>query len=109
MFVIYDHLLDECPKATPKRVVYGVDKGKGPVTGATKEVLNGGFTTVKRKGPIYKQVFGVSKTKKMEYRSIVPKNTKDSPPKDYIKERLRLNNQIRMLKWLICLMLLISW
>lgn len=66
--LLYGHLNDDCPKFAPKRVVNWMgNKGKGPILGATKEVSNDEFTIVKRKGPTYKRVFGVSKTKKMEY------------------------------------------
>ena len=85
--LLYGHLNDDCPKATPKHVVNGMgNKGKGRVSGATKEASNDGLTIVKRNGLTYKWSFRVSKIKKVEYRLVATKNTKAFPSKDSTKE-----------------------
>ncbi|GKC68034.1 hypothetical protein Tco_1100632 [Tanacetum coccineum] len=43
--LIYSHSLIDCPKASPKRVVNSMDKGKGQTSGADDE----GFNEVKKK------------------------------------------------------------
>ncbi|PWA89858.1 zinc knuckle CX2CX4HX4C [Artemisia annua] len=75
--LLYGHSHDDCPKAAPKRLVNGIDKGSGQSSGVSKKASNSndGVTIVKQKGLNPKKFNGVPMNK-FEYRPVVQKNTK---------------------------------
>ncbi|GJV26292.1 protein kinase, ATP binding site-containing protein [Tanacetum coccineum] len=55
--LIYGHTLVDCSKATPKRVVNGMDKGKGQPSGAMmKDLLNNSFEALNVESLIIEEV-----------------------------------------------------
>lgn len=83
--LLHGHSNDDCPKATPKRVVNGMGKSKDINSGISKKPSNDGCTIVKQKGGKTKK-FNAIQMNKFEYRPIAPKDTKTSPNKDNTKE-----------------------
>ncbi|GJS42136.1 hypothetical protein Tco_0567179 [Tanacetum coccineum] len=71
--LLYDHSLDDCPKASPNRK-NGIEQDKGHISGVLKRVSHE-FTVVKRKGVNPKKFNGILMNKKTEYRSVAKQTT----------------------------------